>query len=56
MPFTEANFENAIIELFRDKLGYTYFYGPEVAREYRNPLFEDVLAAGLEDINPGCSE
>ena len=30
MPFTEANFENAIIELFRDELGYDYLYGPNV--------------------------
>ena len=32
MPFTEANFENAILEIFRDLLGYEYLYGPSVWR------------------------
>ena len=30
MPFTEAHFENAILEIFRDLLSYEYLYGPEV--------------------------
>ncbi len=38
MTFTEANFENCIIELFRDKLGYEYHYGPDIVRDYREPL------------------
>ena len=34
MPFTEAYFENAIIELLRDDFEYNYIYGPDVVREY----------------------
>lgn len=29
MAYTEANYENAIIELLRDHLGYDYLYGPD---------------------------
>ena len=52
MPFTEANFENAIIELFRDQLGYDYLYGPDVVRDYSQPLHLELLRASLQDINP----
>ena len=51
MPFTEANFENAIIELFRDELGYDYLYGPNVERDYTQPLYMEQLRASLQDIN-----
>ena len=37
MPYTEANYENAIISLFSEKLGYTYFYGPDIERDYHSP-------------------
>lgn len=52
MPFTEASFENAIIELYRDRLGYTYKYGPEVDRDYHDPFYEDYLRPAIERINP----
>lgn len=52
MSFTEAQFENAIIELFRDKLNYTYYYGPDIARDYRKPYYEDMLLQALENLNP----
>lgn len=52
MSYTESQYENAIIELFRDKLGYTYFYGPDVVRDYRKPYYEDMLIQSLETINP----
>src|SRR5574344_1008090 len=51
MSFTEANFENAIIELFRDELGYDYLYGPNVERDYTQPLYMEQLRASLQDIN-----
>lgn len=28
--YTEANYENAIIELFQETLGYHYIYGPDI--------------------------
>jgi type I restriction enzyme R subunit len=52
MPFAESNFENAIIELMRDTLGYTYLYGPNVVRDYHSPLYEEQLKNSLSEINP----
>lgn len=52
MHFTEANFENAILELMRDTLGYEYVYGPDIERDYSNPLLLDVLCESLHRINP----
>ncbi len=52
MHFTEAHFENAILELFREQLGYDYVYGPEVEREYSEPLYIEQLRASLQELNP----
>jgi type I restriction enzyme R subunit len=41
MTFTEANYENAVIEVFRDTLGYEYVYVPDLTRDYSNPLYVD---------------
>ncbi|SUN58249.1 Uncharacterised protein [Streptococcus hyointestinalis] len=49
MGFTENNYENAVMELFRDSLGYSSFYGPDVERDYRDSLFRDVLDVALEN-------
>ena len=43
--FTESNYENAVLQLLNEELGYTYVYGPDVARDYHSPLYEDVLLA-----------
>lgn len=56
MPFTEANFENAILEIFRDLLGYEYLYGPDVERDYTEPLCLDMLAEALVRLNPGLPQ
>ena len=53
MPFTEANFENAILHLV-EALGYTRLYGPDIARDYRNPLYMDALTQSLPRVNPGA--
>jgi type I restriction enzyme, R subunit len=52
MTFTEADFENSIIELFQKNLGYTYAYGPDIRRDYHNPLYEEQILPALETINP----
>ena len=52
MPFTEANFENAILEIFRDILGYEYLYGPDVERDFTDPICPEILADALARINP----
>ncbi|HHV16954.1 MAG TPA: type I restriction endonuclease subunit R [Gelria sp.] len=56
MPFTEQVYENAIIELIRDKLGYEYLYGPDVTRDYHSPLYDEMLAFSLAAINPTLSQ
>ena len=55
MSFSESNYENAIIELLRDTLGYTYVYGPDVARDYHSPLYEELLFSSLCEINAELS-
>ena len=52
MHFTEAHFENAILELFRERLGYDYVYGPEVERDYTDPLHAEQMRASLQELNP----
>lgn len=52
MPFTESNYENAVLQLFTQTLGYSYAYGPEIERDYHSPLYEDELLPALQAINP----
>ncbi len=54
MPFlfSEAEYEKAIIELYQ-QMGYDYVYGPDVERDYTDPLYKDVLASSIENINRG---
>lgn len=56
MPYTEANYENAVIEVFRDTLGYGYSYGPDVVRDYADPLYTDELLPALRRINSKLPE
>ena len=51
MPYTEANYETAIIQLFQE-MGYTYAYGPDIERDYKIPLYMDELTAALYRLNP----
>ena len=51
--YTEANYENSVIELFRNDLGYEYVYGPDIERDFYNPLYEDVLLDSLYRLNRG---
>ena len=50
--FTESNYENAVLQLFQEQLGYTYIYGPDVERDYHSPLYEDILLPCLWRVNP----
>ena len=49
--FTESNYENAVLQLLNEELGYTYVYGPDVARDYHSPLYEDVLLLRVRQNN-----
>ena len=50
--FTEDSYEQALIALFRDELGYEYIYGPDVERDYRQPCYVDALVPAIRRINP----
>ena len=52
MSFTESHYENAILQLFQEQLGYTYLYGPDIDRDYHSPLYEDILLPCLRRVNP----
>lgn len=51
--YTESNYENAVLQLLNEGLGYTYVYGPDVERDYHSPLYEDALFPALQRINKG---
>ena len=51
ITFTEASYENSIVELFQG-MGYSHIYGPDVDRDYTNPLYEEILVDSLYRINP----
>lgn len=53
--FIEADYENSVIELLKT-LGYQHVYGPFLERDYKNPLYEDVLVEYLHRLNPGLPE
>ncbi len=49
--YTESNYENAVLQLLNEGLGYNYIYGPDVERDYHSPLYEDMLLPSLQRIN-----
>ena len=51
--YTETDYENSIIELFQNDLGYEYAYGPDIERDFYSPLYEDVLVESLYRLNRG---
>lgn len=55
MPYTESNYENAIIQQMQE-LDYDYVYGPDVERDYEDPLYSAVLEASIRRVNPDVSE
>ena len=53
MPYTESDYEKAVIQLFTQVLGYVHVYGPDVERDHHDPLYGDLLLPALRRINPG---
>ena len=51
MPFTEDNYEKALISLF-EGMGYQYLYGPNIERDYYVPYYEAQLEESLLTVNP----
>ena len=54
--YTESNYENSIIELFKNNLGYDYAYGPDIERDFYSPLYEEVLLDSLYRLNRGLPD
>ena len=53
--YNEADYENTIIELFED-MGWRHVYGPDVERDYKDPLYEEQLDDAIHRINPDMPE
>ena len=49
--YQESNYENAIIDLFQNELGYDYIYAPNIERDFKSPLYDEVLDESLRRIN-----
>ncbi len=53
--YTEADYENSIIELFQS-MDYTYVYGPDIERDFKSPLYDDVLNHYIYRLNPSLPD
>ena len=56
MSFSESDYENAVLQLFTQPLGYSYAYGPDIERDYHSPLYEDDLLLALQTVNPAMPQ
>lgn len=54
--YNEADYENSVIELFRNDLGYEYIYGPDIERDFYSPLYEEILLDSLQRLNKNLPE
>lgn len=56
--FSEDTYEQALIELFQSLEGnqFRYQYGPDIERDYTNPILDDVLQESLQRINPALPQ
>lgn len=54
--YTEADYENSVIELFKNDLGYEYVYGPDIDRDFYSPLYEEILINSLYSLNRDLPE
>lgn len=52
--YDESDYENAIIDLFQNRLNYNYVYAPNIERDFRSPLYDAVLEESLRRINKGA--
>ena len=56
MPiYGEDSYENCLVELFSDVLGYSHVYGPNIERDLHSPLYNSVLEESICRINPKAS-
>ncbi len=55
MPFTEANYENSVVELF-ENMGYKHIYGPDIARDFKSHVYDEILLDSLYRLNKSLPE
>lgn len=55
ITYTEADYENSVIELF-ENMGYTHVYGPDIERDFKSPLYDEVLEDSIRRLNPDMPE
>ena len=48
--YTEAEYENSVIQLFQE-MDYQHVYGPNIERDFRSPLYDQVLEEYLVRLN-----
>ena len=48
--FIEADYENSVIELFQN-MGYQWVYGPDIERDFKSPLYDEILQDSLYRLN-----
>lgn len=53
---TESAYEQSLIELFVERLGYAHIRGSEVERDVTEPYCEEALREALERLNPNLPE
>ncbi len=49
--FVENNYENAVLTIFENNLGYLRLYGPDVERDFHSPFLDSSLQNALRRIN-----
>ena len=54
--FIEDSYEQALIDLFQNELGYSYECGYAVDRNFREPYYREQLVAALRRLNPKASQ
>ena len=53
MSYTESDYENALIELFENNLGYECVCGYDTDHNVKSPLYDTVLKDRIFQINEG---
>lgn len=55
VAYTEADYENSVMELFRG-LNYEIVYGPDIERDQRSPLYDEILEDYIRRLNADLPE
>lgn len=54
-PYDEESYEKSVIQIF-ENLGYGSLYGPDISRDYNNPIYMEQLVSSLNKINPNSED